>query len=166
MIRLDYPPNPFATSHMTLVAGEHRSWWINRYNRKAVLRSAPSRKYDAVPLYSEHGLGIYHLGNAELGANLEIGKEVEFLQSRNVSPTGTKVVDGILCDEFRYREEEREFTFRMRRDQSNVPMEIEATNGGVTLARIRFHTYEFSTELESSVFDTQDVEIVMRDPES
>lgn len=164
MIRLDYPPNPFGTSHMTLVANEHQSWWINQYNRRAVLRNAPGKRYDAVLLFSEHGLGTYHLGNGEVGGKLEIGKEVEFLQSRNIYPEGTGVVDGILCDEFRYQEDEREFIFRIRRDGPGVPMEIEATNGGVTLGRIRFHEYEVLTDLESSIFETQDIEIVMRDP--
>lgn len=165
MIRLDYPPNPFNSIQWTLVANEHRAWSINQYNGKAVLRDGPTKRFDVRPLYSEHIVGIIHWSATEASEQMEIGRELEFFRSRGISATGTKVVDGVLCNEFRYEEGDAELTLRMRNDQPNVPKELEIINRG-QVSRIRYLSYETLENLSLSVFGIDDFEVIGSNPKS
>ncbi len=141
-LRFEDVPDPQTSVHGLIIVAEPDIWVIDRKSRQG------RHSVDPGPDYGVHFPILAREPSSTLKA-LEFGNEVQFFRNNDAREKAPQTVDGVLCQVFQMRIDERDLTLFVREDGRPFQISVES---GESQYLVRYLRYDISGEPDLSLF--------------
>lgn len=150
-LRYEEPRNPANGSEVLLVANAPDAWLINRTTRKGSHMVDPGPTFNVV-------FPVFQAGAPASLRRLQMGREMEFFESRNAKVEADEVVDGVACKVMKLELDDTVVTLWVDKAAAR-PHQVAMRTPKVEYA-VRYDVYRREAAVDMSLFTKPaDVEI-------
>lgn len=150
-LRYEEPRNPANGSEILLIANAPDAWLINRTTRTGNHMVDPGPTFNVL-------FPVFQGGAPASLQRLQMGREVEFFQTRNAEVLADEAIDGVACKVMKLELGDTAATLWIDRSTS-LPRQVSMRNPKVEYA-VRYDVYRVDGALDMALFaKPTDVEI-------